>query len=71
MGRKYILDTLMFWVKEYHIDGFRFDLATIIDKDTMMAINNTLPANVLLIAEPWAADWNRNQWTKGDFRETK
>lgn len=71
LGRKYVLDTLMFWVKEYHIDGFRFDLATIIDKDTMMAINNTLPANVLLIAEPWAADWNRNQWTKGDFRETK
>ncbi len=71
LGRRYILDTLMYWASEYKIDGFRFDLATILDKDTMMAINNTLPENVVLIAEPWAADWNRNQWSKGDFRNTR
>jgi|GEM_PF-646355 len=71
LGRRYVLDTLMHWVNEYHVDGFRFDLATIIDKDTMMAINNSLPKNVLLIAEPWAADWNRNQWAKADFRNTR
>ncbi|HNY12731.1 MAG TPA: alpha-amylase family glycosyl hydrolase, partial [Candidatus Wallbacteria bacterium] len=71
LGRRYVLDTLMYWATEYHVDGFRFDLATIIDKDTMMAINNTLPKNVILIAEPWAADWNRNQWSKGDFRGTR
>ncbi len=71
LGRRYVLDTLMYWATEYKIDGFRFDLATIIDKDTMMAINNTLPKNVVLIAEPWAADWNRNLWSKGDFRNTR
>ncbi len=71
LGRRYVLDTLMYWANEYHVDGFRFDLATIIDKDTMMAINNTLPKNVILIAEPWAADWNRNLWSKGDFRNTR
>ena len=71
LGRRYVVETLMHWVKEYKIDGFRFDLATIIDKETMMAINNTLPKNVILIAEPWAADWNRNQWAKGDFRNTR
>ncbi|OQA79220.1 MAG: Pullulanase precursor [bacterium ADurb.Bin243] len=71
MGRRYVLETLMHWVKEYKVDGFRFDLATIIDKETMTAINDTLPKNVILIAEPWAADWNRNQWSKGDFRNTR
>lgn len=71
LGRRYVLDTLIYWATEYKIDGFRFDLATIIDKDTMMAINNTLAKNVVLIAEPWAADWNRNLWSKGDFRNTR
>lgn len=71
LGRRYVLETLTHWVREYKVDGFRFDLATIIDKDTMMAINDTLPKNVVLIAEPWAADWNRNQWSKGDFRNTR
>ena len=71
MGRKLIVDSLKHWVKEYHIDGFRFDLATILDKDTMYAIANELPKNIHLIAEPWCADWGRNQWNKGDFRDTR
>ncbi|MBF0499481.1 MAG: hypothetical protein HQM09_05085 [Candidatus Riflebacteria bacterium] len=71
MTRKYILDSLKYWMKEYHVDGFRFDLATIIDKETMTAIINQLPDNTVLVGEPWAADWQRNQWSKSDFRNTK
>ncbi len=71
MTRKLILDSLKYWVKEYHVDGFRFDLCTILDKQTMTAIMNELPAETILIAEPWAADWSRNQWGKTDFRNTK
>ncbi len=71
MTRKYILDSLKYWVKEYHIDGFRFDLGTIIDKETMNEMFKQLPASTILVSEPWAADWKRNQWGKGDFRNTK
>ena len=71
MARKLILDSLKFWVREYHVDGFRFDLGTILDKQTMTAIAAELPADTVLIAEPWAADWSRNQWGKTDFRNTK
>ncbi|MFZ2960317.1 MAG: alpha-amylase family glycosyl hydrolase [Candidatus Ozemobacteraceae bacterium] len=71
MTRKYILDSLKYWMRDYHVDGFRFDLGTIIDKETMTAIINGLPENTILVGEPWAADWQRNQWGKSDFRNTK
>lgn len=65
-----IIDSLKYWMNEYKVDGFRFDLGTIIDKKTMSRIINELPKNTILTAEPWAADWNRNQWAKSDFRNT-
>ncbi|OQA08673.1 MAG: Pullulanase precursor [bacterium ADurb.Bin374] len=71
MTRKYILDSLKYWMREYHVDGFRFDLGTILDKETMSAILDELPASAIIVAEPWAADWKRNQWGKSDFRNTK
>ncbi|MBP7634518.1 hypothetical protein KBA41_10105, partial [Candidatus Ozemobacteraceae bacterium] len=71
MTRKYILDSLKYWMREYHVDGFRFDLGTILDKETMSAIMNELPESAIIVAEPWAADWKRNQWGKSDFRNTK
>jgi pullulanase len=71
MTGKMILDSLKYWVKEYHVDGFRFDLGTIIDKKTMQRIIDELPQDIILTAEPWAADWQRNQWGKSDFRNTR
>ncbi|MBF0548222.1 MAG: hypothetical protein HQM08_27545 [Candidatus Riflebacteria bacterium] len=71
MTQKYILDSLNYWVKEYHVDGFRFDLGPIIDRDTMGRIINELPPNVILVGEPWACDWQRAQWGKGNFRNTR
>lgn len=71
MGRKVILDSLKYWVEDYHIDGFRFDLGTLIDKKTMQLIIDELPEHIFLTAEPWAADWNRNLWGKSDFQGTR
>ncbi len=71
MTSKMIVDCLKYWVNEYKVDGFRFDLGTIIDKKTMQRIIDELPEDIMLTAEPWAADWKRNQWGKSDFRNTR
>lgn len=61
MCRKYIVDSVVYWAKEYHIDGFRFDLMGIHDKLTLRAIRNALDAldggngrKILMYGEPWA-----------------
>ena len=56
MARKMIIDSLKYFVKECHVDGFRFDLAAMIDHKTIVEIKKQLPKihpNVILIAEPW------------------
>ncbi|HJV31006.1 MAG TPA: type I pullulanase [Bacillales bacterium] len=56
MVRKYILDSIRFWVEEYHIDGFRFDLMGVLDVDTMNAIQTLcerLSEGILLLGEGW------------------
>ena len=58
MMQKYIIESLEYWVKEYHIDGFRFDLMAIHDIETMNLIRKRLEAlnpNILLYGEGWAA----------------
>ncbi len=57
MVRKYILDSLQYWLTEYKIDGFRFDLMGLIDLETMQQIVTQLQAikkDVLIYGEPWA-----------------
>lgn len=57
MGRKLIIESLLYWMKEFHIDGFRFDLASLIDWETIELIRIELKKvnpNVILIAEPWS-----------------
>jgi pullulanase len=56
MARRLILDSILYWMKEYHIDGFRFDLAAMIDWETVDQITAAARAinpEVILIAEPW------------------
>ena len=58
MFRKYMIESLEWWMKEYHIDGFRFDLMGIHDIETMNIISERLHAinpEVLLYGEGWAA----------------
>ena len=58
MFRKYMIESLEWWMKEYHIDGIRFDLMAIHDIDTMNEISERLHAvdpNVVIYGEGWAA----------------
>ena len=38
MARKFILDSIKYWMTEYHVDGFRFDLMGILDRETMREV---------------------------------
>jgi pullulanase len=38
MARKFIVESIKYWMTEYHVDGFRFDLMGILDRDTMLAV---------------------------------
>lgn len=56
MVRKFILDCIDYWIKEYHVDGFRFDLMGAIDVETMKAIRNRCRQEdrpILLLGEGW------------------
>ena len=64
--RNHILDCLRYWVSSYHIDGFRFDLASILTRDKkgrpMMSpplietlANDAVLGSTMLIAEAWDA----------------
>ena len=58
MMRRLIIDSILFWMNEYHIDGFRFDIAKLIDWQTIEEIAEEaqkINPNVILIAEPWGA----------------
>ena len=58
MARRFILDSVKFWVEEYQVDGFRFDLMGLIDLETMRQIKKELASihpGVLVYGEPWAA----------------
>lgn len=56
MFRKYMLDSLRYWIEEYNIDGFRFDLMGIHDVATMNAIRqmvDSIDPRILLYGEGW------------------
>ena len=58
MARKYMIDSLLYWAQEYHLDGFRFDLMGLYDVETMNAVRAALDAlpggrDILMYGEPW------------------
>ena len=59
MMRRYMVESVKYWMEEYHIDGFRFDLMGIHDLETMNEIRQAATAidpAVLLYGEGWAAE---------------
>ncbi len=59
--RELIISSVLWWMQEYHIDGFRFDLANLIDRETIAEIRSEaekINPNVLLIAEPWGGGYD-------------
>lgn len=58
MMRKYIIESVLHWAREYHIDGFRFDLMGIHDIETMNQVRAALTAvdpSIIVYGEGWAA----------------
>ena len=58
MMRKYMIESVLHWVNEYHIDGFRFDLMGIHDIETMNLIRaelNKIDPSIFIYGEGWAA----------------
>jgi len=58
MMRKFILESVSYWAKEYHLDGFRFDLMGIHDITTMNEVAETLKMvnpNIFVYGEGWTA----------------
>ena len=63
VGRKWVVDCLRYWVEQCHVDGFRFDLASVLGRDTpdfnaqsqlfTDIRNEPSLQNIKLIAEPW------------------
>ncbi|SFD35923.1 type I pullulanase [Clostridium uliginosum] len=56
MVRKFIIDSILYWAKEYHIDGFRFDLMGLHDIETMKEIRKNLDLidnSIIMYGEGW------------------
>lgn len=56
MVRKFIVDSVVYWATEYHVDGFRFDLMALHDIETMNAVREAIDKinpTILLYGEGW------------------
>ncbi len=57
MARHLIIESLLHLIRAYGVDGFRFDLADLLGKETLVVIETALRAekpDVVLITEPWS-----------------
>ncbi len=67
MARRMIIESVKYWMTEYHIDGFRFDLAYLIDEQTCKEIieeARKINPNVYIIAEPWGDGYAPDYFSK-------
>ena len=58
MMRKFMIESVKYWIKEYHIDGFRFDLMGCHDIETMNEIRKAVDAidpTIFIYGEGWSA----------------
>jgi pullulanase len=71
MAQRLILESVKYWMEEFHVDGFRFDLAAMIDWETVDLITREarkINPHVVLIAEPWGggkydpAGFSKHDW---------
>jgi pullulanase len=68
MMRRLITESVLFWIEEYGVNGFRFDLAELIDMDTLRLIELDVRKKhpkVVLISEPWSFRGSHKSQLKG------
>ncbi len=61
MARRMILESILYWMQEYHVDGFRFDLGKLIDWETLETILHEaqkINPKVVFVAEPWGGGYD-------------
>lgn len=61
MTRRMIVESILYWMKEYHIDGFRFDLGKLIDWQTIEEIiyeAQKINPHVVFVCEPWGGGYD-------------
>lgn len=71
MMRKYIIETVSYWAKEYHVDGFRFDLMAILDVETMNMVSKALKKinpSIIIYGEGWAPGDSPYSWKQRAFK---
>ncbi len=72
MFRKYMIDSVTYWAKEYHVDGFRFDLMGLHDVTTMNEIRKALDKlyedgsgkQIIMYGEAWNMQTNADAGTE-------
>ena len=58
MMRQFMIESVKYWINEFHIDGFRFDLMGVHDIETMNAIRkavNDIDPTIFIYGEGWSA----------------
>ena len=58
MMRRFMIESVKYWINEYHIDGFRFDLMGVHDIETMNAIRDAvdeIDPSIFIYGEGWSA----------------
>ncbi|MGB5849592.1 MAG: alpha-amylase family glycosyl hydrolase, partial [Ignavibacteriaceae bacterium] len=61
MSRRLIVESILYWMKEYHVDGFRFDLGKLIDWETIEEVIHEaqkINPQVIFVCEPWGGGYD-------------
>jgi pullulanase/glycogen debranching enzyme len=70
MSRRLIIESLKYWMTEYHIDGFRFDLGKLIDWVTVEEIIKELRKinpEVVIVCEPWGGGYDPKGFSEREW----
>ncbi len=61
MLRRLIVESILYWMKEYHVDGFRFDLGKLLDWETIEEIiyeARKINPSAVFVCEPWGGGYD-------------
>ena len=70
MARRLIVESLIYWMNEYHVDGFRFDLGKLIDWVTVEEISKELRKvnpDVVIVCEPWGGGYDPKGFSEREW----